>query len=232
MIFITGDTHGTYDIAKLPAYFDRRNDVTKEDYLIICGDVAVCGFGGDDERETRKILRNLPVTVLFCDGNHENFASLEDYPVEEWNGGKVHFIEDDIIHLMRGEIFDIEGKSFLVCGGAFSVDYRERTDGVDWFSDREMPSQKEYNNLWKHVEEAGNAVDYIITHTGPEEVVEELGFAILDDEAKLGREFQNIVDNVDFKAWFFGHLHVDEVVDDIYYCLYNDVICLDEIAEE
>lgn len=36
-IFITGDTHG--DFSRLqPAAFHGQRDLTKEDYLIICGD--------------------------------------------------------------------------------------------------------------------------------------------------------------------------------------------------
>lgn len=31
----------------------------------------------------------------------------------EWQGGKVHEIEEGILHLMRGQIFEIEGKTFL-----------------------------------------------------------------------------------------------------------------------
>lgn len=58
-----------------------------EDYLIICGDVGVCGFSASDEAETRNILRKLPVTTLFVDGNHENFEQLNSYSVETWNGG-------------------------------------------------------------------------------------------------------------------------------------------------
>ncbi len=85
-IFISSDIHGTKDIGKLVSYFDNRNDLTKEDYLILCGDVAVCGFRSDEERVTIKTLRNLPVSVLFCDGNHENFDKLGSYPEEEWNG--------------------------------------------------------------------------------------------------------------------------------------------------
>ena len=39
-IFITGDTHGDFS-RLLPAAFHEQRDLTKEDYLIICGD-----FGG------------------------------------------------------------------------------------------------------------------------------------------------------------------------------------------
>ena len=63
---------------------------------------------------------------MFVDGNHENYTRLyNDYPVEEWNGGKVHRIRDSVIHLMRGEIYDIDNKKIFVFGGAFSHDIQE-----------------------------------------------------------------------------------------------------------
>lgn len=110
---VAGDIHGTKDIGKLIRFFnEHEGEYTEDDYLIIVGDVAVCGFVSSDERETRRILKELPVTVLFIDGNHENFEMLNSYPVDKWNGGKVHFIDNDIIHLMRGQIFEIDGIRF------------------------------------------------------------------------------------------------------------------------
>lgn len=35
--FITGDTHGDFS-RLLPAAFHEQRDLTKEDYLILCGD--------------------------------------------------------------------------------------------------------------------------------------------------------------------------------------------------
>ena len=44
-IVITGDTHGTFDIEKVVRYFNEHEDeYTRDDYLIICGDVGICGF--------------------------------------------------------------------------------------------------------------------------------------------------------------------------------------------
>ena len=40
MIYITGDTHGNIDFAKLEKYFSKRY-VTKKDYLIILGDAGI-----------------------------------------------------------------------------------------------------------------------------------------------------------------------------------------------
>lgn len=74
---ISGDTHGMIDIGKIVKFFDEHEgEYTSEDYLIICGDVGVCGFSASEEAETRSVLRNLPVTILFVDGNHENLNNL------------------------------------------------------------------------------------------------------------------------------------------------------------
>lgn len=38
---------------------------------------------------------------------------IAEYPLEEWHGGKVrHIVRDKVILLERGQIFNIEGKSF------------------------------------------------------------------------------------------------------------------------
>ena len=91
---ISGDTHGMLDIGKVVKFFDEHEgEYTSEDYLIICGDVGVCGFSALEAAEARSVFRSLPVTTLFVDGNHENFDQLNSYCIDTWIGGKVHFIE-------------------------------------------------------------------------------------------------------------------------------------------
>mgnify|MGYP000219075392 len=52
-IVITGDTHGTFDIGKVVRYFNEHEDeYTRDDYLIICGDVGICGFSAAYEANT------------------------------------------------------------------------------------------------------------------------------------------------------------------------------------
>ena len=103
-------------------FYEHKGEFSEDDYRIILGDLQVCGFDRESEKETRETLCNLPVTVLFIDGNHENFDKLNAYPVDEWNGGKVHIMENNIIHLMRGQVFDIDGTTFFTFGGAASID--------------------------------------------------------------------------------------------------------------
>jgi predicted phosphodiesterase len=230
-IFITGDTHGTFDAEKL-SYFDGKDDLlSKEDYLIICGDVAVCGLSDEDDREVKDLLHSLPVTVLFIDGNHENFEKLNSYPVEEWHGGLVHILEDDIIHLMRGQVFHIDGKTFFTMGGAHSADYMYREPYVNWFPE-ELSSEKEMEDGLQNLESAGNHVDYILTHTGPSEAVAAMGpdFAEKGDgeEDAFQLYLQKIADRTEFRDWYFGHFHEDIDIGDGFHCVFDDIVRLPE----
>ncbi len=224
---ITGDTHGTLDIEKVIRFFvEHEDEYTEDDYLIILGDVGVCGFSPTVEKETRKILRELPVTVLFIDGNHEHHKRLNDYPVDEWMGGKAHFIEPKIIHLMRGQVYDIEGVRFFSFGGAHSIDRAYRTEGVDWFPE-EIPSREEYEEGLDNLEACGYKVDYIISHTAPREVAAALGYGEeSNDEVALRRYLQQIADEAEYKKWFFGHFHEDEVIDNVFVAMYDEIIVL------
>lgn len=219
-IFVCGDIHSTLDIDKLNPFLER-DDLGEEDYLIICGDTGICGFSKEREQETREYLRKLPMTVLFVDGNHERFDMLYDYPVDEWHGGKVHIVEPGIIHLMRGQVFEIDGKRFFTFGGACSVDRDGRILGYTWFEE-ELPCAEEYEEAWNNLKENQYKVDYIITHTGPYEVITEMGFSVIDEAIEQARNFQQIADRVVFQDWYFGHFHVDEDVDN-FHCRIDEV---------
>ncbi len=224
---ITGDTHGTIDIGKVVQFFgDHDGEYGEDDYLIICGDVGVCGFDPDMEKEARKILRELPVTVLFVDGNHEHHPRLNDLPVDEWMGGKVHFVESEIIHLMRGQVYDINGTTFFAFGGAYSIDKFARREGVDWFPE-EIPTREEYEEGLDNLEKCDYRVDYIITHSAPYEVAAALGYGDqTNSETTLRRYFQRIADEAEYEKWFFGHFHEDEVIEDVFVAMYNEIVVI------
>ena len=43
-IYITGDTHGTFDLRKVVYFFKgREEEFSRDDYLIICGDAGRLG---------------------------------------------------------------------------------------------------------------------------------------------------------------------------------------------
>ena len=240
MIYITGDVHIPYDVAKLGT--EKLKDTTKDDYLIICGDFGLLWnwteqnqsveSNPEDTKWTtnelfwKKHLENLPYTILFVDGNHENFDRLNGYPITEWNGGKVQKISDSIIHLMRGQVYEIDGKKIFTFGGAASHDRGIATgtenidEGVCWWP-VEICNQRERDEAVKNLAEHNNKVDIIITHCLPDKQVMKLGFSEFNATTTF---LWNIEEMVDFQKWYCGHYHRDEWVSTKIRILYNEIV--------
>ena len=128
MIYVTGDKHGT-DLVDIHVFCDNNPNLTKSDYLIIAGDFGGVFLPNEVENNLDEFSK-LPFTMLFVDGNHENFDLLYQYPVKNFCGGKVHKIRDDIMHLMRGEVYEIDGIKIFTFGGATSVDKTVDFEGL------------------------------------------------------------------------------------------------------
>lgn len=219
-MFVCGDIHGDIDIRKL-YNDDRLKNLTKDDYVIICGDAGIVWNTTNDEMIAK--YDAFPFTTLFVDGNHENHDVLNSYPVTEWNGGKVHKISNSIIHLMRGQIYEINGKKFFTMGGATSIDKGLRTEGVSWWR-TEMPSREEYEEALDNLEKVNYEVDYVLTHCAPYSILGIMDFYCrwYERDALTSffdhLEFEN---NLKFKMWFFGHYHMDRNIENKYICLYD-----------
>lgn len=144
MIYVTGDTHANArgEMKKLNMEnFPIQKEMTKADYVIICGDFGFCWYDNEDKSETYWLnwLQDRNFTTLFIDGNHENHNRLNSYPVEEWNGGNVHFLRPSVIHLMRGQVYNINGKIITTMGGAPSHDIQDGIfDPADYANADEM----------------------------------------------------------------------------------------------
>ncbi len=224
MLIITGDTHNTFDGRRLYKENFDYTGLTKEDYILVAGDFGYVWRG--DERDDPELdkLSDLPVTILFVDGNHENFDALNAMEVQEWHGGKVHFVRPDVIHLMRGEIYEICGYSVFTFGGAYSVDKDFRTPGISWWP-QEMPTAEEYEHGRQNLAQHGNRVDLIVTHDVP------VAYArLIYGRARgyeLSRYFSEIDENVEFEHWYFGHHHKEIEFDSKHTMLYNNFVRLE-----
>ena len=110
------------------------------------------------------------------DGNHENFDLLNALPEKEWHGGRVHEVRENILHLMRGQIFTFGGLTWFTMGGASSHDIQDgvldpeapdfeqkywllrrmrgmfRVKGRSWWAE-EMPNAREYVEALKNLEQ-------------------------------------------------------------------------------
>ncbi|MDO5558925.1 MAG: metallophosphoesterase [Oscillospiraceae bacterium] len=228
MIYITGDIHGDIDIHKLSnKRFPQQKKLTKKDYVIICGDFGLVWDNSSHDRHWIKWLEKKHFTTLFVDGNHENHVLLAKYPVEYLFGGKVHKISDSVYHLMRGQIFDIEGKRFFTMGGASSHDKWWRTQGVNWWPE-EQPCENDYIEAVANLKAADWQVDYVITHCAPNEVHNVMMKGNYSDT--LTSFFSQIYKKLKFKKWYCGHYHHDGVLRSArkLNMMYNNVVLLSE----
>lgn len=224
MIYVCGDIHGRQDISKLNSKkFKEGKSLTKDDYVIICGDFGlVWGLGFEKEDSYfQEWLKDKPWTTLFVDGNHENFDLLNSYKEEIWNGGRVHKINDSIIHLIRGEIYNIDGKNILAFGGGASHDITCRKEGVSWWKN-ELPVLDEIENAWNNLKRVNNCVDYIVSHDGPSLIRDYFHYLPIDmsfytyQHRDIHVFFDHIYKEVKYKKWYMGHYHKDIVIDNLY----------------
>lgn len=222
-VFITGDKHGSFGSLFGLA---EKNELHDSDILIITGDA---GYVWDEDYIYRaETLQQLfPGTIAFIDGNHENFEILNSLEITEWNGGKVHRIGERVLHLMRGQIYSIYGKKYFTFGGARSVDKDRRVKGESWW-DGEEPDEAEIaaagSKLMTNIDE----IDYVITHEAPLFARRQIPRdKPIDDDYHLPEIMENWYDSIKdgkrFERWYFGHMHVDQVITDKLRALHMDI---------
>ncbi|MCL1866729.1 MAG: metallophosphoesterase [Oscillospiraceae bacterium] len=205
MIYVTGDTHGDLNRFKHPMF----RKIKKRDILIICGDFGFIWDGDANPKEKRvlKWLGKRRYEVLFVDGVHENFAELEKYEVENWNGGKTRKISGKLRQLIRGHVFDLGGKKVLAFGGG---QYQAKQEDFD------LASQ----SLSKH----DYKIDYIVSHEPPTQLTELLTAKSGAENDNLSYFLDEISRKTDYKRWFFGRHHINKVVASKYFALFDNVI--------
>lgn len=227
MVFVTGDTHGQIDFLKLLRFASAHPELTKNDYVIIAGDFGAV-WDPKTLDKTLKPYSDLPFTVLFVDGNHENFDLLEQFPVENWNGGQVHRVRPDILHLMRGQVFTIEGHTFFTFGGATSVDRAMREEGVSWWR-QELPTGEDIDRAIANLAPYQNKVDYVITHSCGERALMYPPLRMVTFGCGKYPENDTLSyfeDILDYGHWYFGHFHMDGDLNDRMTVLYQEVVQL------
>lgn len=235
--------------------FPEGKFLTKDDYVIILGDCGLIWSQKEDKNEIywKNWLENKPWTTLFIAGNHCNFDRLEQYPIEEWNGGRVSFLRPSVIYLQYGEIFDIAGKKILALGKAASHDTQHGIiDPADYSTREEMKQacrnlEKEHGG-WQFAmyrikgeswwpQEIPTSAERMHALTNLEKVNNKVDF-ILTHEAPASvinwisvfppTEYsmwleRNIRYCVEYKHWYFGHYHLNKDINDKETCLYEQI---------
>lgn len=221
MVYITGDTHGDLSIFKNP----KLRKLTDDDVLIVCGDFGFLWNNNEEEKKAIEYLSKKKYTICFVDGAHENFDILNSYRPYRFKGGNAHKITQNIFHLMRGEIFTFNGKTFFCMGGGESDDIEMREEGISWWKD-EMPNAEEMKNGADNLKSADFKVDYVITHEAPALAKDfiRLHSNTSMKQTPLNTYLQELMKNVEYDHWFFGSLHIDLQISKKMTAVFNEII--------
>lgn len=211
MIYITGDTHG--DMSRI-VQFCKRMDTSKEDILIILGDVGINYYGNSKDIGIKREMSNLPITLFCIHGNHERRPStIAGYKVIEWNGGSV-WVEDEypnILFAKDGEVYDFNGIKTIVIGGAYSVDkFYRLSRGYHWFED-EQPSDEIKNYVEEQLANRNWNIDVVLSHTVPYDYRPVDLFLSMVNQNTVDESTEIWLDEIEkrleYQWWYAGHYH-------------------------
>lgn len=217
MIYFTGDTHGELSRFKTSS----AKKIKKGDTLIVCGDFGFVWNGSKEEMSNLKWLSKRKYQILFVEGAHENFEMLEKYPKVDFCGGKARKISENIYQLVRGEIFEIEGKKIFAFGGGDDealdvMDFRECENFV------RLPDEHECEHAMENIKKNECEVDFIVTYDASFKM---RGF--LEMESNCFNNLHAFLNEVSvcckFKKWFFGCFHLDRRIPPFYYEVYENI---------
>lgn len=214
MIILTGDTHRNFDriFEFCEAYGTARDDV-----LVILGDAGINYYLDEADEALKRELSQLDVTLLCVHGNHEErpFA-IFSYEEAEWRGGLV-YVEPEFPNLLfakDGEIYNLEGRTVMTIGGAYSVDkYYRIANGLPWF-ENEQPSDQTKDYVEARLAKAGWQVDYIFSHTAPLQYEPRHAFLPGLNQEAVDKSTEKWLDSIQRRVrcngWFCGHYHIDD----------------------
>lgn len=219
-IFVHGDVHGNFEWI---ADFCRDNQTTTSDVLVLLGDSGIL-YGEKADRAEQIInnyLSSLPVTILDIQGNH---ACPPEDRVEEGYLKTLMKIDDEMIgiayqqfnypniyHAINGNTYYLAGHPCLVVGGATSVDKEWRQLTGNYWTEHEIPSLQDMNNILHQIHT--RHFDAVFTHTVPYEYMPRDAFMASVDQSKEKNEMEHYLTRVKkeitYDHWYAGHWHID-----------------------
>lgn len=212
-LFITGDLHGRSYIGKLDRFREAfGGQLTKDDVLLVLGDFCVpwTSPATDADRELIRKMDAFPWTTAFIDGNHENFDVLDALPSKRMFGATVGRLSDSIYHLRRGRTYTICGHRTLAMGGAISKDKGMLRKAGSWWP-QEVATEAQRKACDRSVR-ANRDVDIVVTHAAPtRQLIEHARSCETEWKPDEFNDWlqTHVADRVDFRQWFYGHMHDD-----------------------
>lgn len=212
-VLILGDIHGGF-----PYDLNRRIEEEQPELVLQTGDF---GWWADSETDLCVQINPGNAEVRWCDGNHEHHPTL--VRLRQETGGKPQAYEvcPKVFYQERGSTFTLpDGRVVLFAGGAGSVDFAEREEGVDWFREEALTEE----DLARFPDPATVKIDIVISHTAPtafrwdkDMLADWLGVPLKghDDSKWIRSKFEDpsckvldkVLERYSPNQWFFGHFH-------------------------
>ena len=124
----------------------------RKDVLIILGDAGFNYYGDKRDDKLKAEISSLNITLFCLHGNKENRPqNVGTYGIRSFCGGKVYYEPKypNIFFAIDGEIYNFEGKKYMVAGGAHSVDKMRCLEEGKPFWEDEMPDDiYAYDSSW------------------------------------------------------------------------------------
>ena len=236
--YLTGDTHGQIGRFKQIKKFCKKNNTSKEtDVIIILGDAGLNYYENTLDVVLKEYLNNIPVTFICIQGNHEqrpeNIATYKEINLNSSIKGSFYYepLYDNIYFAKNSYPFFINGLSFFVLGGAYSVDKEYRLyltklghNNYKWFQDEQLNEIEKVIAL-DNIKKNNYYFDYILTHTCPYKYRPTEMFLPNINQKEVDNSMEIFLDKIDdkihYKHWYCGHWHTDKNVHKISFLFKN-----------
>ena len=205
-VLLLGDVHGEF--GKIRWQLRNINDA----YIIQVGDFGV-GFHKDNYYKTELSVLNERLIQKNCHlyairGNHDNPSWFKET--------NTPFDCSNITLLKDYSEIELLGKSFLLVGGATSVDRRFRVEGKSYWSDEIFNLKLEHEFPYRD-----RVYDVVVTHTRPGVCGAFKGFDNIkgwtDQDPDLKNDLIEECQLLDYlyehtkpKHWVYGHFHCSD----------------------
>lgn len=238
-VYITGDTHGMV-LPRLEALSYVDNFVPEETMLIILGDAGFNYYLGKRDKRLKREVEEKGVYIYCVRGNHEArpSESLGMHRIYDDNVGGTVWIEDDYPHIRyfcEWGLYEIQGLTTLVIGGAYSVDKFYRLErGFRWFENEQL-HQIEMDCCLRNMKELHTKFDLVLTHTCPLSFQPtDLFLGFIDQSSvdnSMEKWMEKAKDELKWNIWLFGHYHADRIEWPHVEQFYTEIELLDDIIK-
>lgn len=161
-VLFAGDIHGNTAHLEWLLHHAQTHDV---DRIIAVGDFgywpntgtgqAFLGFATGEAAA-------YGIPIWWLDGNHENHAAIHTLTAIHGTNQPIPTDDEWVGYLPRGCTVDLDGIRLLAYGGAWSMDWMDRTEGVTWWPEEAI----DFDHL-ERVADTTGVVDVLATHECP-----------------------------------------------------------------